>query len=112
MAEYYNTKFKRYYNIDFSKDYIIHHIDGNHGNDDISNLMILPRKLHSQYHVLKNVIDNHALSTIISGNQANQNNYYLGYYERFIAVLNECNKWYDFKMYLDGKLPNIHGIEL
>lgn len=24
----------------------------------------------------------------------------------------ECGKWYDFKLYLDGELPNIHGITL
>lgn len=112
MAENYNKKFKRHYNINFGKEYVIHHIDGNHSNDEISNLLLLPRKLHSKYHILKSVIDNHPLSTTISGNQVNQGNYYLSYYERFIEVLNECNKWHDFKMYLDGKLPNIHGIEI
>ena len=112
MAESYNKIFKRHYNINFGKEYVIHHIDGNHSNDEISNLLLLPRWLHSKYHILKAVIDNHPLATTISGNQANQGNYYLGYYKRFIAVLEECNKWYDFKMYLDGNLPNIHGIEI
>ena len=112
MPEGYNKKFKQHYGIDFGNDYIIHHIDGDHGNDDISNLMLLPRNLHSQYHVLKRIIDNHALSTTITGNESCAENYYLHYYERFIAVLNECNRWYDYKMFLMGRIPNIHGIEI
>lgn len=112
MREGYNKKFRQHYGIDFTKNYIVHHIDGDHSNDDISNLMLLPRGLHSQYHVLKRIIDNHALSTTITGNEVGAGNYYLQYYERFIAVLNECNKWRDYKSYLDGKLPNVHGIKL
>ena len=54
----YRKKYKRYYGIEFDRSYAIHHIDGNHENND------------------------------------------------------ECGKWYDFKLYLDGELPNIHGITL
>ena len=108
----YSEKFKKQYNVDFGKEYIIHHIDGNHNNDDINNLMILPRGLHSKYHLLKSVIDNHALNTTISGNSVSANNYYLTYYEKFIEVLHECNKWLDFTRFLAGEMPNIHNIKL
>lgn len=110
--ENYNAKFKRHYGIKFDKKYIVHHIDENRGNNDISNLMVLPRGLHSKYHILKRIIDNNRLPTTINGNQANNRTMLSNYYERFLEVLNECNKWHDFKMYLDGKLPNIHGIVL
>ena len=46
----YREKFKRYYGLEFSKDYHIHHIDLNHSNNDIDNLMIVPKELHEVYH--------------------------------------------------------------
>lgn len=42
----YREKFKRYYGLSFSKDYHIHHIDLDHSNNDIENLMIVPKELH------------------------------------------------------------------
>jgi hypothetical protein len=107
----YRTKFKQHYKIDFDGSYVVHHIDGNRENNDIENLMILPFGLHRQYHIFKRVIDNHSLPTNICGNQASCGTYYLNYYEKFVAILHECNKWYDFKRYLDGKIPNIHNIK-
>ena len=47
----YREKYKRYYDIDFDKEYDIHHIDFNRSNNDISNLLLLPNKLHHQYHI-------------------------------------------------------------
>ena len=46
----YRKKFKRYYGLEFGKDYQIHHIDLNHNNNDINNLMIIPKELHEKYH--------------------------------------------------------------
>ena len=108
----YNKLYKQYYGIKFGRNYVVHHIDGNHDNNDMANLLLLPRWLHSQYHVLKAVIENHPLPTLIGGNQVKQSTYYLDYYERFIDTLKECNRWYDYKMHIDGKIPNIHGIKL
>lgn len=50
----YRTKYKRYYDIDFDKDYAIHHIDGNRDNNDIGNLLLLPRSLHNKFHMCFN----------------------------------------------------------
>lgn len=46
----YRKKYKEHYGIEFGKDYVVHHIDHNRDNNDISNLILLPRKLHIQYH--------------------------------------------------------------
>lgn len=108
----YRTKYKRYYEIDFGKEYAVHHIDGNRENNDISNLVLLPSKLHSKYHFQKSIIEAVPLPTRISGNGANSQSYYLNCLESFIETLTECNKWYDYKMHLEGCMPNIHGIEL
>ena len=34
----YRKKYKRYFGIDFGKEYAIHHIDGDHSNNDINNI--------------------------------------------------------------------------
>lgn len=49
----YRKKYKQHYNIDFGKEYVIHHIDENRDNNDIMNLLLLPNKLHSKYHTYK-----------------------------------------------------------
>ena len=54
--ESYRTVFKKHYGIDFSREYDIHHIDLNHNKNDINNLMLLPKELHSEYHTLLNSV--------------------------------------------------------
>ena len=111
MANY-RTSYKKYFGIEFGREYAVHHIDGNRENNDISNLVLLPTKLHSKYHFLKSIIEQQSLPTQIRGNGIHGQLYYLDCLERFLETLKECNKWYDFKMYLSGCIPNIHGIEL
>ena len=115
----YRKKFKNHYNIDFSNYYEIHHIDMNHENNDIDNLMILPKELHEEYHklvlttaFLGNGGSTRTIPVRIHGNQANSYSYGLDSMRRLLDVLYECSIWYDFKQYLDGKIPNIHGITL
>ena len=40
----------KYYNGDIPKGYQIYHIDGDKSNNDISNLMLIERRKHAQYH--------------------------------------------------------------
>ena len=47
----YRRYYKEYYSIDFGSEYSIHHIDQNRENNDIRNLILLPRKLHSRFHM-------------------------------------------------------------
>ncbi len=110
----YRTKYKRYYGIEFGSEYVVHHIDLNHSNNDISNLVLLPRSLHGRYHYF---VDHIAFlpkfRTEIGGNSFTlSNGYVLDEVEEFYKVLTECNAWYDYKMYLEGDLPNVHHIEL
>lgn len=114
----YRKKYKRYYGIDFSKDYVVHHIDFDRSNNDISNLLLMPRKLHAQYHFCltsmgcetdqtgpKFMVDGRIRSTM-------HGDWYLSVLERFGDIMMECAKWYDYKNYLDGYMPNVHGITL
>lgn len=108
----YRLKYKRYFNIDFSNNYVIHHIDLNHNNNDINNLLLLPKKLHSSYHFHVEIMKSVKMPLKITGNGCNNQNYYLNILCDFLNVLKECNKWFDFKMYLEGIMPNIHNIKL
>lgn len=117
----YRKKFKRYYDIDFSNQYVIHHIDLNHSNNDISNLMILPKELHNRYHFYLNATlkcNDDKFKREISfdirptGCRIGYTSYEIDMFNGLINTIDECNMWYDYKMYLDGKLPNIHYIEL
>jgi len=46
----YRKFYKDYYKIDFGKEYEVHHIDLDRNNNDISNLLLLPKELHKRYH--------------------------------------------------------------
>lgn len=46
----YRKIYEKYFDIKIPKDYEIHHIDFNHENNDIDNLIMLPRELHQAYH--------------------------------------------------------------
>ena len=117
MAENYRRKFEKYYGIKIPKGYDIHHIDLNHENNDISNLLLLPRELHSQYH---NALydcrfgDIKLVTKIIGSIEPGYmcNPYIKGIVNRFVDVYTECQKWKDYKMYLDGRIDNIHNITL
>jgi len=110
----YRLKYKRYYGIEFSSDYSIHHIDLNHNNNDINNLLLLPKELHNRYHFYLSMLTNFKIEELfkITSNIICNNTYYTNILEDFIPVIKECKKWCDYKMYLDGYLPNIHNIKL
>ncbi len=116
----YRNKFKRYYGINFSSDYVVHHIDLDRENNDINNLMLLPKKLHAKYHMCltaaKRGIPIYKTTQIVFDAKITGNNFGRSYETQMIVnlldAIKECNIWYDYKLYLDGIIPNIHGIYL
>lgn len=117
--ENYRQKYMSEYGILPSKDYEIYHIDLNHSNNDMNNLVLLPKQLHHKYHSLLKCVENiegdifskclnaEIHSSVFCGDQFN-----LEMIKELADTLQECNKWYDYKLYLEGKLPNIHNIIL
>ena len=84
---------------------------------DINNLMLLPKKLHNKYHWLLNSVNNDdnnifqkTFNSIIQSSILNGDNYNLKSIKELVEVIQECNIWYDYKLYLDGTIPNIHNI--
>lgn len=117
----YRNKFKKHYNIDFSNNYVVHHIDLNRENNDIKNLMLLPVELHTQYHYYLNATlpmrkggskTERTIEFRIRDHFVIANSEELELIRRLIDTIYQCSKWMDYKHYLDGLMPNIHGIQL
>jgi CRISPR/Cas system CSM-associated protein Csm2 small subunit len=55
-----NYQYRKIYesalHIEIEKDFAIHHIDFNRENNDITNLVALPRGLHNKYHLHLNIL--------------------------------------------------------
>ena len=46
----YRKFYKDYYGISFNDDMVIHHLDWNRNNNDISNLLLIPKEIHNMFH--------------------------------------------------------------
>jgi hypothetical protein len=115
---YYRDFVAKRYNIGrLSSYYDIHHIDMNRENNNLDNLLIMPKWLHKRYHSY-NVMARKILQEDYEYKICDT----ASIYPRLISpresvrsimeVLYECGKWYDYKMYLDGKMENIHNFNL
>ena len=103
----YRLKYKRYYGIDFSDDYVIHHIDFDRSNNDISNLLLLPSELHQRYHFYLTSLcgpywkeGKLTIETKLSPFGLipyNNDDLLLG----LIETVKECQKWIEYKNNLD-----------
>lgn len=103
----YREKYKRYYEIDFDSDYVIHHIDFDRNNNDIGNLLLLPSELHQRYHFYLAAIcganwktGQFTINTKLSpfGMLPCNNDDYL---QGLIDTVKECQKWLQYKNNLD-----------
>ena len=97
----YREKYKRYYNIDFGSDFVVHHIDENRQNNDISNLLLLPRELHSKYHTYKTQHMMTPYYSDLSFMSCIARNHYRMTYNDFEKVLEEAEKWVTLKYKMD-----------
>lgn len=105
----YREFYKSYYGIDFDrKEFEVHHIDLDRGNNDIKNLILLPKKLHERYHELlpyiQSLIDDRAVKTIIEIN--NGQTLYYDEMKEFCEVMIETNAWKLKKSNMDMAIAN------
>lgn len=100
--ENYREKYKRYYGIDFDKDFDVHHIDLDRENNDIDNLILLPKNLHERYHKclteISGITDISKLKTI---NVKNGCQFEYDALLRFCAVMAEISVWKAHKANLE-----------
>lgn len=46
----YRQYYKDYYGIEFDDNMVVHHIDFDRTNNNIDNLLLLPKEVHAKYH--------------------------------------------------------------
>ena len=94
------------------KDFVVHHIDFDRNNNDIMNLVMLPKTLHQKYHNLLQKIDSQwkcgkiILYTIIS---VGSPNVYMKVEDliELYQILEECNYWLELRnVYLERRKQN------
>lgn len=74
------------------KKYEIHHIDGNRDNNNIQNLVLLPKELHRDLHSVQIQID--ALETAeYDFLNFGQSSWMMFDPESYLEVLDRCRKW-------------------
>lgn len=112
----YREIYKRHTGKDIPKDFEIHHIDFNRKNNDIENLVALPKEVHQEYHKrfkdmpIDTTLTIKILPIYASGREFNK--YCVERINAFLEIWEICNKWCDYRDYLRGILPNIHDIEI
>ena len=117
MHKDYISIYKELTGIDFdSSKYEVHHIDSDRSNNDIENLVLLPKELHKKYHIHK-YDARHIGKPItkilsITENGSGYNSFCLDKFTEFVDVWSECCKWKDYRNFLLGRISNIHNLEI
>ena len=97
----YKKYYAQYYNIEWDSNlFDVHHIDRNRNNNNIRNLVLLPKGLHRELHKVYNELDRVLTSTndlllIVAKESLNP---YGGYMvsdaiSNYLYILTTCGKW-------------------
>lgn len=103
---HYRIKYKKHFGIEFDENFEVHHIDLDRKNNDIDNLVLLPKELHEQYHSIINSISVCPEKPKADGiidlrlNNALVTEYGAKSFELLPEVMAKCQRWYRLK--LDG----------
>lgn len=110
--------YRRFYekmcNIKIPKNYEVHHIDFDRNNNNIMNLVLLPKELHNKYHTLLDKYLSRSYEVVIKLQSSIQMGYGINEYiskmdldtiKEFIDVWYECVKYVDYRNYLLGIIP-------
>ncbi len=105
-------KYEEYFGLKLSELFDVHHIDGNRGNNDIDNLLALPKGTHQKYHELKLVIDSLKIQTEIPTGIFGHgySEYAIKMLSEFGLIYKECLKWQSYKQFLLGNIPNVYNL--
>lgn len=98
----YRKYYKDYYGIKFGRPLDVHHIDGNRGNNNIDNLLLIPSKSHQALHK----IDNATNGNINCAFDLVSNSYLVDLSKEEFILFFDIIKWYDVKYQSDCEIKN------
>lgn len=94
MSSDYRKLYEQEHKVKVPKSYEIHHIDFNHDNNDILNLVALPKKLHKELHMrydtLKSCGDWSISDIYICSGRVCGRSYFINALYKYLSVLDEC----------------------
>lgn len=98
----YRQLYKDYYGIDFDDSMVVHHIDFDRTNNNIDNLLLMPRELHAKYHWNVSALGGAGTGIIngdarITGNLCSEASRFRG----LADALDEMMDWMRTKMQMD-----------
>lgn len=108
----YREIYCRHYGIaDPGPDFDIHHIDFNRENNNVENLIMLPKRLHHQYHFAINRFNSQSDPTkvIFDGEISAENRYDRIMLRHLVDALDEIENWRvlkdnaDMKIFMEGR---------
>ena len=94
----YRKFYQKKLNVKINNDFEIHHIDFNRENNDIINLVAIPKHLHNDYHELYKQINFEGLNLNLSPinfpyNGVGYNKFVVSYFIKFTEILEEIQEW-------------------
>lgn len=98
-------------------DFDVHHIDLNHENNDINNLVAIPKELHIEFHSTYNHIylpvdKSELLPQGLLGKKGNGFNWFV--FRQFELYYKNCeavSEWIDYRDSLRGLIPFMNNVK-
>ena len=92
----YRKLYAEYFNIEIPSEYDIHHIDFDLTNNNIDNLILLPKSLHRKYHWVLNHFNSPTNKTLVVYDakiRLEGNNFDVSALRRLGETMEEIEKW-------------------
>ena len=89
----YRQLYKDYYGIDFDDSMVVHHIDFNRHNNNMYNLLLMPKELHAKYHWHISSLGGTGTGNIDSDMRINGNTYRISSLRGLADALEETLDW-------------------
>jgi hypothetical protein len=112
---HYRKFYEKVLNVKLIKDFHVHHIDGNRENNEINNLLALPKDLHNKYHKCVNDYYRycHSKKLNVKINSHNCNfafQFEVNTMNNLHSILKECQKYLLYRNYKINKEDNLYYI--
>ena len=98
----YRKYYKEYYNIEFGIDMEVHHIDFNRDNNNIKNLLLIPKNVHHRFHLALTIFqqDTNKMFNCLNPNFEHIlgcSSFNLDALGNYLSSLQEIQKWIGYK---------------